>query len=212
MNTQGFFESIKPIKDKTRVSPRKQKYLELKLDYEPFASFIGLQPQKTRLKYNDWKNSDISKEELVESLSINDLRQLCRDGGLLKENVSEDIYNSDPKLAKDLLYHIFRLIYKHYSIISIFSRSSPEVFLNKRNKIVVKDVVQTFEKEPDQELGVIYGGGHIPGIVNYLRREDFRRDNVEWIKAVDFNPEDSLLKSLWKLFMHYHRVDKKETD
>lgn len=62
------------------------------------------------------------------------------------------------------------------------------VIIHDRNAVVIADLEKVLANEPDRKsIGIIYGAGHMPGLVTELTRLDFVETGLEWVPAITIN-------------------------
>jgi 2-iminoacetate synthase ThiH len=60
-----------------------------------------------------------------------------------------------------------------------------EVILKDRNQVVIDDLAAIIAKEPGvKDVGIIYGGAHMPDLEERLQKMGYQEMAVDWIDAI----------------------------
>lgn len=201
--SEGFFEGIKPLIGEDKIPDEKKQYIDgikkLSILYETVAKCLGMETQKSKLKYpENWKNPDMTLDELIIVSPEKVLKKLF----VLDKSLDfiEKSYKKHPEEFKKVVQSIAWFTFKFPLLSHWFSvlQNGPmfyKVILDKRNQKLF-DAMKPKLKEEFSELGIIYGAAHLNGIDKFLRRNGFKNEGRVWIPAWEFNSELSFWRSL----------------
>ncbi len=76
-----------------------------------------------------------------------------------------------------------------------------KVIVMDRNQVVIDDLNEIIDKEPEiKSVGIVYGGGHMPNFEVRLKEMDYQEVSVEWVDAITVqlpkNPIDKVKMEL----------------
>jgi hypothetical protein len=210
----GFFEGIKPLTDEKNIPPEKRQYLDgmqkLGEVYRRFADYTGIVTQHG-LKYPDtWKNPDMTLDEFITAASNKTLKKICGLGEGLDK--LEKLHESNPEELAAVINGVVRCFYS-FPILSAFvsfltyGPLDQKVILKQRNQMLFDAIDLKLNYSGVDELGIIYGAGHLKGIDNYLRHKGFKREGELWIPAWNLESKISFLEAAETVVMDMPRKE-----
>jgi tetratricopeptide (TPR) repeat protein len=82
-----------------------------------------------------------------------------------------------------------------------YSSGPLKVIVMDRNQVVIDDLNEIIDKEPEiKSVGIVYGAGHMPNLEVRLKEMDYQEVSVEWVDAITVqlpkNPIDKVKMEL----------------
>jgi hypothetical protein len=210
----GFYEGVGDIVNEDNIPADKRKYIEdfdkLMNAYDGIAGYIGLDSQK--LDYPDfWKNPDMGLEELIvkapESFFKNasKMESMMESLGGLHETNPAELAGVMKKIMKclDTVPYL-----RGAASVLTGGLKYNGVILEERNQMLFDALGSEIGRPSADEIGIVYGAAHMDGVDKFLRKNDFKREGIEWIPAWDLNTDVPFWSSL-KVVMNYLKEQKK---
>lgn len=140
--------------------------------YGSLAHSLGLVSQKESLKYNpEWVNSDIKWEDIPEHVRVDLLDKLSKMPELVEK------VKGHPTVSKILVFVADKMIALIFTHEGEFHK---EIVLD-RNDIVLNDTWKAVASG-EKNISILYGEGHIPGIIEGLEKIGFERGEVAKVR------------------------------
>lgn len=167
---------------------------------QDIADALGLEFQLAMMNHKapNWRNSDMSVEQLVNRLS--DIGLGGEGDALLGMLGGESfmsklsgfflrIIGANPRMREMVKLMLVDMLSQAEEILAMQLGGMAElmdVLLNDRNDVVVADMKRVLAEEPGvRTLAVIYGGGHLPGVERALLDEmGYQRAGASWVPAI----------------------------
>jgi hypothetical protein len=178
--TEAEIEALTP--EERRIYERIAPLHEL---YEKFAGPLGLVFQGTALHYDRdrWINADVPLRQLLGLWANKKVPPLPLD------KLTEDLFKteSSKKLAAMLLLQEPLILSTFNSVRHVLPglRRINDVLIEERNRAAIA----AFDRvPPDQDALIIYGAGHVAGLMDALRERWYWRKSEEWYTAFRGEP------------------------
>lgn len=160
------------------------------------AQALGLVFQLDAMKHDkpNWRNSDLSMDQVQERLAASGANgdELFKmlDGSSLQAGVLKLVLGL-MKMMPSMQLPSKLMIMEVMSRADQMMGSVPgtqklmEVILKDRNKVVIDDLAAIIEREPEvKQIGIIYGGAHMPDLALSLQKMGYKEVSVEWLDAI----------------------------
>jgi hypothetical protein len=172
-----------------------------------------------------WRNSDLAVDQVREHLeavgvSMDSMRDGFTNFPLAIVEPLLKVVQATPSLKNAGKMALFELLKEsapsqHQQSIS---HAWDKVIIMDRNQVVIDDLNELIEKEPQvKSVGIVYGGGHMPNLEMRLKEMDFQEVSVEWLDAITVqmpkNPVEKVkMEIALNLIRKMMRQDESEAD
>jgi hypothetical protein len=95
-----------------------------------------------------------------------------------------------PNISADTLQLLMRGITRAMPTLSILKdlgiigdKHLDKIIVDHRNDVALNAVRETLDKDPDQDIALLWGAGHIPGLKSGLEQLGYRTTTRRWLGA-----------------------------
>jgi hypothetical protein len=160
------------------------------------AQALGLVFQLNAMSHDksNWRNSDLSVDQVQERLAAagSDGEELFKmlEGSSMQASVLR-LMLGFLKLMPSVQVMGKVMMMEALSQADVLMQNMPgadktmEVILKDRNQVVIDDLAAIIAKEPGvKDVGIIYGGAHMPDLEERLQKMGYQEMAVDWIDAI----------------------------
>lgn len=190
---------LPPLKPSEIPRPGQNRSLQQNL-----ASALGLSFQLDVMSHDrpNWRSSDLSVDQIQERLGMAgadaDALFDMLDGSSFSGGVAKLVLGLIKLFPSARVYGkiaLMQAMLRSDDLLVITPRTMAETFdviLNDRNAVVLSDLNNALESEPNlKRIAIIYGGAHMPGIEKGLANLGFKDVAVEWHDAIRLDLKSS---------------------
>lgn len=141
---------------------------------------LDLVHQTDGITYADsWENHDANELELAQLLGAEAVRKLVQ----ANESLTQ-LSDSRPDFTAKFLKAVLRTLPVMCLTQDMLPRSQAKrTLVDYRNTIALKAVARTLADDPDRDITMIWGAGHVPGLRKGLERQGYQARRVRWLGA-----------------------------
>jgi len=138
--------------------------------------------QKEALIYRpEWQNHDISIVGLVRRLGPDGIKRLA--------DAIQGLHDAEKKIDPEIFGKIVRGAFRLMPLISTISpvfedHRVKSVVVDYRNQVAVSAVMECLRHNPAQNITMLWGSGHAPGITGELKKLGYRTMSRQWLGAM----------------------------
>jgi predicted double-glycine peptidase len=159
----------------------------LRFVFELMADSLDAVHQKDAVAYQaSWHNYDISVTEIIRLLGDENAQELIQK---LKE-LEQSFQKIKENISADTLQLLMRGITRAMPTLSILKdlgiigdKHLDKIIVDHRNDVALNAVRETLDKDPDQDIALLWGAGHIPGLKSGLEQLGYRTTTRRWLGA-----------------------------
>lgn len=136
-----------------------------------------------------WRNSDLAIDQMVERFEAEGVSLDQRFASFPLEIVEPllKVVQATPSLKNAGKMFFLEFLKESGPSHHQLSNSSGllKVIVMDRNQVVIDDLNEIIDKEPEiKSVGIVYGGGHMPNFEVRLKEMDYQEVSVEWVDAI----------------------------
>lgn len=175
---------------------------------QQMADALGLIFQLDAMRHDhpNWRNSDLSLDQLNDRMGVGDSSALISmlEGSGFQARMARlvlGIMKVFPAARTVGRLALVEALTRADELLKVagsagLDERTMDVILHDRNAVVLADLKRVITEEPDvKTIGIIYGGGHMPGIEPELLAMGYRESGVEWLEAMTVTAEGSGLSA-----------------
>lgn len=171
---------------------------------QEMASALGLVFQLDAMRHDkpNWRNSDLSMDQLQDRMGTGDSSSLINmlQGSGFQARLARlvlGVMKVFPAARTVGRLALVEALVRADELLKVagaagLDQRTMDVILHDRNAVVLADLRRVLGDEPGiRSIGVIYGGGHMPGIEPEILAMGYREVGVEWLEAMRITAEGS---------------------
>jgi hypothetical protein len=183
---QVHYEGLKPaskvesVKFKAEAKQAEAMANSLNTMHYVIAEALGVQSQGESIDYaSSWQNHDIGRVELVRLLGAKGVSRLTQLGDRAEKLEAA----LSPELLAATLRAAFRFTPIFIPMGIVLRRHERKILVDHRNEIALAGIDDTLSEEPDRDIALLWGAGHLPGIGKGLQQRGYRLTDRSWLSA-----------------------------
>ena len=180
-NTE-YYENIKAVNN-------------IKHTYVEIANFFDASTQTVLSYPSAWVNSDIGAAKFVTEAPERVLKKIRKMPDSVKK--LKDKGKDSPEDLNEIMKHIFKFSVKYPKFFSLFAPPVNKKYLvNRRNNILFNDLSLKIKPQIYENMGIVFGAGHLKGINKYLKQNGYKVESTEWLPALNLKTEKKFFDAL----------------
>src|SRR3989338_237109 len=175
-------------------------FLKVLDDLKDFATnCLGGTFQNGVLTYpTAWENAYISTDDFSADESMR--RRAAKFRGLAED--IKKLYEKYPEEIEGIIGRGFLFLSRYGLLSNAFflgvGRGYRKILEQERNEVLIERIDSKLRTDIE-ELGIVYGAGHLKAIDRYLRNSGFGLEDEKWLVALDFSNRMPFWKSLMSI-------------